>query len=72
MNTIVKKIVKKISKPKKDCCYEVLTVDNQLILFANKGSVEDIAEKLDKELLNYNKMLKIINIATAYIVPRIR
>jgi hypothetical protein len=72
MNTIVKRIVKKISKKRNDCCFEVLNVDNQLILFANKGSVIDIEEPLNKKLLAYNKMLKIINIATAHIVPRIR
>ena len=70
MNTIVKNIVKKITKTRKDCCFEVLNLDNQLILFANKGSVEDIKEKLNDELLAYNRMVKIVNIATAYIVPR--
>ncbi len=70
MNTIVKKIVKKISKTRKNCCYEVLNIDNQIILFANKGSIKDIEKKLNKKLLNYNRMLKVVNIATAHIVPR--
>ena len=70
MDEIVKNIIKKIEKIKKDCSFELISLDNQLIIFANKGSVEDIKDDLNNELSKYDKMIKTINIATAHIVPK--
>jgi hypothetical protein len=69
-NIIAKKLVKKIEK-KENCNFEVLNLDKQLILFANRGTVDKIKKRLNKKLASHKSMLKIINPATAYIVPRV-
>ena len=71
MDRIVKNIIKKIEKIKKNCSFELISLDSQLILFANKGSIEDIKDDLNKELSRYDQMVKTINIATAHIIPRV-
>ncbi len=69
MNTKVKKIIERIEKGRKDCCFEVISLDNKLVIFANKGLIEDIKEELNKELKEkLNCTLKTINLATAYVV----
>ena len=66
----VKKIVKKIKSDKRDCCLEVLSLDNDIILFANKGSIEEVKENINKELLPFNHILQVVNIATAKVIHR--
>jgi hypothetical protein len=69
MNTIVKKIIKDIEKLyNKESFYEVLSIDNDLIVFANKGNIYDIKDILNHKLSPYNYMINIINMATAHIV----
>jgi 2C-methyl-D-erythritol 2,4-cyclodiphosphate synthase len=70
MNTVVKKIVKEIETKRKNCCFEVINLDDKLVIFANKGSIEEIKEELNKELKEkINCTLETVNIATAYVVP---
>lgn len=69
-NSMVKNIIKKIKSDKSDCCLEVLSLDNDIILFANKGSIEDVKESINKELVPFDHILQIINIATAKVIHK--
>lgn len=72
MDTIinVKKIAKEIEKKTNGYSLEVLCLDDNIILYSNKGNIEKIEKNLNEKLSPYKYVAKIINIATAYIVPK--